>query len=102
MCGIQANAFDFHLLQRQPKKMISNKDRPQDLHKFFYDEPDCSEDVITPRYLWTGESGWCHFSHNVLEHNTISKSSFRGGCSESDGSCPCKEFVTYRDFSCED
>ncbi len=82
--------------------MVSNKSRPEDLHKFFYDQADDTKDVTTPRYLWTGESWWCHCSHEVSEHKTTSKSPFIARCSGSEGSCPCKEFVPYRSMSWED
>lgn len=88
-------------LFRRTKKMKPNSNRSDELDKFFYDQTD-AKDVTTPRYLWTGESWWCHCSHEVSKHKTISKSPFIARCSGSDGSCPCKEFVAYRNISWQD
>lgn len=74
--------------------MKSNNTNYDDLDKYFYNQSN-------PRYLWTGESCWCHCSHKVSEHKTISKSPFIARCSGRDGSCPCKGFVAYRDISWE-
>lgn len=85
---------------KETNKMNSNY-RSDELDKFFYNQTDDAKDVTIPRYLWTGESWWCHCSHEVSKHKTISKSPFIARCSGSDGSCPCKEFIPYRNFSWE-
>ena len=78
--------------------MNSNKYRTEDLHKFFYDQTEDAKDVTTPRHLWTDESWWCHCSHKVSEHKTISKSPFIARCSGSDGSCPCRVHTLQEHF----
>ena len=82
------------ILLGEPNNMKSNNTNYDDLDKYFYNSS-------SPRHLWTGESWWCHCSHEVSEHKTISKSPFIARCSGSDGSCPCKEFVAYRNISWE-
>jgi hypothetical protein len=84
-----------HLVRRIQQHEKSDNTNYDYLDKHFYNQS-------SPRYLWTGESWWCHCSHNVSEHKTSSKSPFIANCSGGGRTCLCREFVPYRNISWED
>ena len=51
------------------------------------------------RYLWTGQSLRCVYSHEVSAHRTILEVPFIACCDVNGRRCPYKEFMPYRDIS---